>query len=106
MDSMRNTYGTLQFWQAITDAAAKSKADGTPFDLCQMQEEQDAAGYREGQLVKSIHGHYSIRYASGLQGWGFIARGIGNNKAEAIRIGKAWVDQSPTKRLFTWFDDE
>jgi hypothetical protein len=72
-------------------------------DLCALQESQSERGYRPAELVKSMYG-WSVRYASGLQGFSLLLSGrkMGRkfSREEAIAWGKAWAAEDPDNREF------
>ena len=71
--------------------------------LCELQESQSERGYLPAELVKSMYG-WTVRYASGLQGHGFLLswRKLGRimSRAEAIAWGTAWANEDPDNREF------
>jgi hypothetical protein len=73
-------------------------------DLCRMQEAQASRGYLGAQLVRSMFG-WSVRYDSGLQGWGLLASTRsgqldGSFKA-AVEWAERWVAQDHDRR-YAW----
>lgn len=86
----------------VIEALDAEKAQAA--NLCSMQEAQAGRGYLGAQLVRSMFG-WSVRYDSGLQGWGLLAsvRGgtlDGSFKA-AVEWAERWVAQDP-KRRYAW----
>jgi hypothetical protein len=65
--------------------------------LTKLQEEQSARGRLSAQLVLSIYG-WTVRYASGLQGFGILRRADSFNPASALEWGRNWVEQDPQNR--------
>lgn len=71
--------------------------------LCKLQQNQAGRGILGAQIVLSNYG-YSVRYDSGLQGWGILrpARGQADASREAaIAFCQAWVAQDPGGR-YAW----
>lgn len=71
-------------------------------DLCALQREQAGRGLLGAEIVTSIHGH-SVRYDSGLQNFGLLARArdTGGTLEDAERWCREWVAQDPTRR-YAW----
>lgn len=71
--------------------------------LCKLQSEWEARGIIGVEIVKSIYG-YSVRYDSGLQGFGLVMRSqdIGGTLEAAIDWVKAWVAEKPDCR-YGWY---
>jgi hypothetical protein len=67
--------------------------------LIALQEDQARRGYIPAVLVETING-WSVRYASGLQGFGIIYFGKGQSRAQVIAAGVAWANQDPEHREF------
>lgn len=65
--------------------------------LCQMQEEQSARGYLPAELVLSLKG-WTVRYGSGLQGFGILRKADSFNPESALQWARHWAAQDPTKR--------
>jgi hypothetical protein len=76
-------------------------------DLCELQKRESRAGYRGAELVATIHG-WSVRHASGLQGFGILHRSTSHGTlhdgedsesyADAIAFAERWVAQAPARR--------
>ena len=70
-------------------------------DLCRCQEAQAARGIMGAELVQSMFG-WSVRYDSGLQGWGLLASsrsGTLNGSYEAARNwALKWAMLDPERR--------
>lgn len=74
-------------------------------NICRVQEDQHARGFRSATIVKSIYG-YGVRSTSGLDGFSILAstkdspkRGVLDGTIEdAVRWGKEWVAQDPDNR--------
>ena len=75
--------GDTQHWD---DEITRRVAAGE--DLCRLQEEQSARGYLPYRLVLSMYG-WTIRYASGLQGFGLVYSSRSFNPADALAEGEA-----------------
>jgi hypothetical protein len=71
-------------------------------ELCAFQREQSARGINGVEIVKSIYGH-SVRYDSGLQNFGLLARSqeLGGTLEAAERFACNWVAQDPSRR-YAW----
>jgi len=67
--------------------------------LTELQESQSARGYRPAILVATVRG-WSVRFASGLQGFSIIIRGRGESRAEVVKLGIDWANQDPYNREF------
>jgi hypothetical protein len=65
-------------------------------NLIDLQVEFHGRGRAEAEVVKTIYG-YSVRYVSGLHGFGLILKGL-KTYEEAVRLGTEWVGQSPNLR--------
>lgn len=72
--------------------------------LCQLQCEQAARGIIGAEIVMSAYG-CSVRYDSGLQGFGLLAssraKQVDGTLEDAERWVKEWVAKDPTKR-YAW----
>ncbi len=70
--------------------------------LCQLQREQAGRGITGVEIVQSIYG-YSVRYDSGLQGFGLLVRSrdLGGTLKAAEAYCRNWVAQEPLKR-YAW----
>lgn len=70
--------------------------------LCRLQGEHSRRGILGVEIVCSIHGH-SIRYDSGIQGFGLLAssRELGGTLEAAEAWAKRWVSQDPARR-YAW----
>lgn len=71
-------------------------------ELCVFQREQSARGITGVEVVKSFHGH-SVRYDSGLQNFGLLARSqeLGGTLEAAERFARDWVSQDASRR-YAW----
>lgn len=71
-------------------------------DLCVLQREQSARGILGVEIVKSFKGH-SVRYDSGLQDFGLLARSneLGGTFDAAEKFARDWVSKDPTRR-YAW----
>ena len=65
--------------------------------LCQVQREQSARGRREAMLIRSMYG-WTLRYASGLQGWEIIDSSRNHNPTTALEVALNWVKGNPELR--------
>ena len=70
-----------------------------------MQSALHNAGYREAEILSTAYG-YSVRHASGLEGFSIIAgsrRGdVDGTLDDAVRAAEAWVAVDPSRRtVFT-----
>mgnify|MGYP000036960180 CR=1 FL=1 len=81
--------GDTQHWD---DEITRRVAAGE--DLCRLQEEQSARGYLPYRLVLSMYG-WTIRYASGLQGFGLVYSSRSFNPADALAEGQRIVARNP-----------
>lgn len=96
--------------EALVDALtaetrARCHTRGTYHDstlLCAVQREQAARGILGAEIVKSNYGH-SVRYDSGLQEWGLLARSreLGGTLEAAEEWARKWVATDPTRR-YAW----
>lgn len=70
--------------------------------VCEMQRSQASRGIIGVEIVCSIHGH-SVRYDSGLQDFGLLARSrdLGGTLEAADEYAKNWVAQDPERR-YAW----
>lgn len=68
--------------------------------LCQWQRSEAKLGIVEAEIVKSIYG-YGLRYASGLNNFGIIARAqeIGGSLEDAIAFAKSWQAADASRRF-------
>lgn len=68
--------------------------------LVEHQREMSRRGYIEAEIVRSNYGH-SLRYASGLQNFGLIARAreIGGSFEQAVEYAKRWQAQDASHRF-------
>jgi hypothetical protein len=73
-------------------------------DLCRVQEAQASRGIQGAQLVRSMFG-WSVRYDSGLQGWGLLASSrqgtLDGSLRAAVEWAEDWAAQAPTHR-YAW----
>lgn len=65
--------------------------------LCAMQRSQSARGRTEADLGRSMYG-WTLRYASGLQGWSIIFASRNHNPATALAEALRWVAVNPECR--------
>lgn len=89
--------------QAARKAAALGEMPPAGFPseaLCQWQRMEAKHGVVEAEIVKSIHG-YGLRYASGLQDFGIIARAreIGGTMDDAVAFAKSWQAADASRRF-------
>lgn len=70
--------------------------------LCARQRSDAAAGLLGVEIVKSIYGH-GVRYDSGLQNFGIVARSqeLGGTMDAAIAFCHKWVARDPVHR-YAW----
>ena len=68
-------------------------------NLCRIQAEQSARGRRSAELVHSVHG-WTVRAASGLQGFAIMYRSGDHKPADALKWGCDWANAEPDKREF------
>lgn len=70
--------------------------------LCILQREQSARGIQGAEIVTSFHG-YSVRYDSGLQNFGLLARSqeLGGTLEAAEQFARHWVSQDASRR-YAW----
>lgn len=70
--------------------------------LCAWQRKVAARGIVEAELVRSNYG-WSVRYASGLQGFGLIAsaraKQVDGTYEGALAFAKGWAAADPTRRF-------
>jgi len=99
---MNDKFVTLAGNTSVWDAEMASLKDRGQ-SLVDLQVSQSARGYTPISLYKTIYG-WSIRYASGLQGFEilFSSRG-GVTRAEAIKSAIDWVNKNPDIRHFYVF---
>jgi hypothetical protein len=90
----------------LSDALDAEKAERVKQGeaLPTLQEAQARRGILGAQLVQSMFG-WSVRYDSGLQGWGILA-GIRQGTLDgsfydAVRWAEDWVAQDPERR-YAW----
>lgn len=78
---------------------------GNSEELCKRQERASREGITEAELVKSMYG-WSLRYASGLNDFGLIARAreTGATWAKAVEYAKEWQAKDPERRFVTCCD--
>jgi len=67
--------------------------------LIALQKRQSREGRRSAHLVLSIYG-WTLRYASGLQGFGIIHRTCSFDPAVAIKAAQRWVGSNPKRDVF------
>jgi hypothetical protein len=68
-----------------------------------LQESQSSRGYTPISIYETIYG-WSVRYASGLQGFEILFSGRGGvTRREAIEKAIAWVNKDPDRRHFFAF---
>lgn len=76
--------------------------------LCAKQRQDAVNGFLGAEIVKSFYG-YSLRYDSGLQNFGLIAKaadiGLPSTLEKATKYAKRWASHEPTKR-YAWFRKE
>lgn len=93
----------------VNDITAETKArcqfTGVGYNsdqLCLLQREHSSKGILGVEIVCSIYGH-SVRYDSGLQGFGLLARSrdIGGTLEAAEAYCRNWVAQD-TERRYAW----
>lgn len=65
--------------------------------LIALQESQSRRGYIPAELVLSIYG-WTVRYASGLQGFGILRKADSFNPENALRWAREWVARDPKSR--------
>lgn len=97
--------------EALVDqmtAETKARCEWTGYgynsnQLCQLQREQASKGIIGVEIVCSMYGH-SVRYDSGLQGFGLLARSrdLGGSLEAAVEFAKAWVAEAPANR-YAWY---
>ena len=68
-------------------------------NLCKTQESQGTRGYLPAELVQTAYG-WSVRYGSGLQGFGLLISGKGKTKQQVIQEGIGWAEKDPDHREF------
>lgn len=70
--------------------------------LCAVQREHSGRGILGAEVVESIYGH-SVRYDSGLQNFGLLARSrdIGGTLEAAEAWVRRWVAEDPARR-YAW----
>jgi len=74
-------------------------------DLCTIQADQSARGRRSAELVHSVRG-WTVRYASGLQGFAILHSSGNHNPKDALKWGIAWACEDPQNREFYVRTDE
>lgn len=87
--------------------ATVKRSWGNFFDsesLCAWQSSVSQRGIYEAELVMSKYG-WSVRYASGLQGWGLLAssrmKHVDGSREDAERWAREWVAERPGHRYVT-----
>lgn len=98
--------GNHQKWQDEIEATCPKV--GKLFEsnkLCRIQESQSARGRLETHLVRSIYG-WTLRYASGLQGFSMIYPSRNHNPADALKVALDWVAENPECRSVTVSTEE
>ena len=71
-------------------------------DLAVYHRNQSARGIIGVEIVKSMHGH-SVRYDSGMQNFGLLARSqeLGGTYEAAEQYARTWVAKDPERR-YAW----
>jgi hypothetical protein len=71
-------------------------------DISEMQRDESSRGIRGVELVKAIKG-WSVRYDSGLQNFGLLARSqeLGGTLEAAEQYARNWVAQDASRR-YAW----
>jgi hypothetical protein len=65
--------------------------------LVRLQEDQSRRGRIPAHLVLSMYG-WTVRYASGLQGFGILHKSGSFDPANAVEWGTQWVNRDADKR--------
>lgn len=72
--------------------------------LCALQRERSGRGILGVEIVRSNYGH-TVRYDSGLQGWGILAGcrsgQLDGTLEDAERYAREWVARDPARR-YAW----
>lgn len=89
------------------DAEKKARCTWTGYgynsdQLCQVQSDHSARGIEGAEVVPSIYGH-SVRYDSGLQNFGLLARSqeLGGTLEGAETWVRDWCARAPQRR-YAW----
>jgi hypothetical protein len=67
------------------------------FVLTRWQEEVHRNGYVAAELCKSMHG-WTLRYATGLMGFGIIQATKNFDWPHAVNVAKQWQERDPVRR--------
>lgn len=68
-------------------------------DLCELQIKQSSRGRLSAHLVLSMYG-WTVRYASGLQGFSILYSSRNKDPKQAYDWGVRWTNEDPDKREF------